>query len=1059
MDTSRLIEYLEIEFDTSSNFDDLYIKYYSEIFCCQMKDFKSVELKDLVIEDDRIIINGKDHKLSDHTNILFFKNINIIPNDNILNIPALKIGNVYIISLSREEAKNIITELYEHNEFRELEINSFFEKCMDDRDRIIKKIDLPIIHIYRKELYERTVKVGSIPDLDTNELLITGKPGIGKSHLVNVVIDNYERTLLYRFWISNQDINYEDRLKYNNFIFDLSKQLFHDQDYRTETEIISKINEDNLVTIIDGLDHVENYNNKDLYKFLNFFDHLKSKNRIIILSRPLKAELKYNTIQLSEWTDIQTYTVLEDLYHITDINIKIKIFELTKGYPLLVRYISEHYKKFNSIPDIDCINDLDDYYSKIIERLDSKKTLTLFLTNHSFFMRSEIYNLLGEEISEIIFDIIKSHPYLFEIQLNRISLFHDSFINFLKKDNLNILKKQKEINKKVKESILNLDIRYLSRYSYFKFEKSDKLEIIQKYSSMNSFKVILKNTIDFEAIRAFYMQLHESLTQIEYNKLSIISYYNLSLIMNIVIRDHLSSLHEFYYNIVKSFIYNGFIEDDITSSGYLFSMYTYVKKKNPIPLHKVTCSDLYNTDNFFEELKNKIYEEDNYFYDDDFKIREKKFIEIMTAENEYESRKILVYVLSRIHNIKVCGSILKKLKEIINLYISNKKNKAIYSLKGILDGLNFKTFYSERILEEARDNIASQGINFPHNEYIHKSLKEIIIEYNKHGSFFLWPKILNKIRLDLERNISTSLNDLSLFFPMYHNRKDVTVISVSDALTVFERFNFIDYENSCKIIQHIQSMSEKGIRYIFNDYITLHHPKIIKTIENSFDIDDLQIYWFDLPAKYIDVYSNKIFESAMKSLLRRTSYHKKVEIGSLKNLIKSNRWSEVKEILEYFKYTIEMKNDNIFLSLIRDETNLAIEFIRDDDSNMKIDSAEHYKNGYLSKDDVQFIIDHKLSPTEIAKYPDGWYSTLSDISLYDIFDKNDVTDNFHQIIYNALTGKVKSYNSFAHLYHFIGNIPLLEEKYNDGKRIKEMFNSFLDFLEISFINEWNINRQ
>jgi hypothetical protein len=58
MDIERILESIEIEYDTDNNFDDLYIKSASESFYCQMKDYDSIELSDLVIDSDSIKIKG-----------------------------------------------------------------------------------------------------------------------------------------------------------------------------------------------------------------------------------------------------------------------------------------------------------------------------------------------------------------------------------------------------------------------------------------------------------------------------------------------------------------------------------------------------------------------------------------------------------------------------------------------------------------------------------------------------------------------------------------------------------------------------------------------------------------------------------------------------------------------------------------------------------------------------------------------------------------------------------------------------------------------------------------
>ena len=109
---------------------------------------------------------------------------------------------------------------------------------MDGRNLNIKIDELPIIDIYNIQLLEKTIHLGKqLLDFD-NILFIEGKPGVGKSHLVTTLFEEFDEPLIYRFWISNQDKDYNSRLKFQNFISNLSKELFKDLRYRTEDDII-----------------------------------------------------------------------------------------------------------------------------------------------------------------------------------------------------------------------------------------------------------------------------------------------------------------------------------------------------------------------------------------------------------------------------------------------------------------------------------------------------------------------------------------------------------------------------------------------------------------------------------------------------------------------------------------------------------------------------------------------------------------------------------------------------------------------------------------------------
>lgn len=103
----------------------------------------------------------------------------------------------------------------------------------------------------------------------------------------------YINNLVYRFWVSSQDKDSEERLKYKNFISDFSKKLFKNLLHRNESEIFNKIKDEKKIVIIDGLDHIENYNNKELEKYIDFINKLKINCKTIVLTRPLRRNLEW----------------------------------------------------------------------------------------------------------------------------------------------------------------------------------------------------------------------------------------------------------------------------------------------------------------------------------------------------------------------------------------------------------------------------------------------------------------------------------------------------------------------------------------------------------------------------------------------------------------------------------------------------------------------------------------------------------------------------------------------------------------------------------------------
>ncbi|MFP3489218.1 hypothetical protein R0K20_16610, partial [Staphylococcus sp. SIMBA_130] len=66
--------------------------------------------------------------------------------------------------------------------------------------------------MFSTELIDETILLQEFSLEPASILLIEGKPGVGKSHLVNQ-LKIAGQSLLYRFWVSNQDVNYKARLE------------------------------------------------------------------------------------------------------------------------------------------------------------------------------------------------------------------------------------------------------------------------------------------------------------------------------------------------------------------------------------------------------------------------------------------------------------------------------------------------------------------------------------------------------------------------------------------------------------------------------------------------------------------------------------------------------------------------------------------------------------------------------------------------------------------------------------------------------------------------------
>lgn len=1054
MDAERKIEGIEIEATVDNNFDDVNIHIDNTSIYCQIKDIDNIKLEKLNIKDNSIIINGKPHKLSDNLNVLFFKHIDIECTTEILGFSAYKKSNVYIISLSRQDAYEKIESLYKHDN-REQTLNRFFCSRLDNRELIIKKEDLPKIDIYSTQLLEKTINIGKRLLEFENILFIEGKPGIGKSHLVSSIAKQYNNNLVYRFWVSNQDKDYNSRLIYRNFLSNISKELFNDYVQRTEDEIIDSLCTQEKMVIIDGLDHVENYQQNELRYFVAFIDKLKDKSKVIVLSRPLKFEIFWQKQILGNWNKKETATILNELYHITDYEVCKKVFDLTGGYPILVRFVIEHYKAYKQLPLSEKLDSINDYYEAIISDVNIKSALSLFLTSRSFFMESEISLFLDEELSVIAKEFLNSYPYLFEKRLNRISLFHDSLNTFLRDSGIDHSKRGSHVQQIVYDSLIRGEKRYMSRFSLFSIDPSKKTDIVKRYSSIDYFEnYTLKDCIDIESIKSFYTQIREYLSDLDANQLSINNYYDLSLIINILARDHVSTMNDFLYTLVRYLLFYGYKEDDITSSESLFSMLYYYKTNDATLLYNLRSNENFDTTHFHQELEFDVWKEDIYFEQHEKPFQQDWFLnKLLERDFSYDPLEHFPHVLANLYLQETEIKDLKGLQKSIRLYIDKNEILGNQLLKNELSNFkNLSTHSSKYFLEKAKDIILSLGKDIDINEYHINTLKEVILNNRHKGSFSVWPKVLNYIRLALCEKRKIDIQSIKTFFTMYHRRNDTTVLNIDDALKVFEDKKLISEEQSIDIIVYTQKMSEKGIRGLLTNYIELHSPSIIPTILNQYDIQELEIIWFNLTSKYINSFSSSLFEYATyHQLFNYHSTYKTIELREIENVLYSNKKQQLIDRINRYNYSIKMPKEH---SLIKELENMQCQLTidtEDNDSQYSESIDKNFNRGILTSDNLDFIKEKQLNPKDIAGYTNDYFSVFADIDIYKAFDKKQVTENAQLILRNAMIGKIGRINMYALLFHFPGNLPKFVDEYELEVDYNFLYDSFMKFLEISLL--------
>jgi len=1051
MDVERTIESIEIEALVDHKFDDIRVISNDKEYFFQIKDFATISLNEIIVSETEIIIAGNLHKLSKATNVLFFSRLEIIPDCEILGIPALRLGNIYIISQSGLEIEQRIEELYKTDHLRKYIIDQFFSKCLDKRKLLIQISDLPALNIFKTYLIEPTVTVTrKVLDVE-NILLIEGKPGVGKSHLVVNLEKQYEKNIVYRFWISNQDNDYNERLMYNNFIQDFSKKLFHNLKPYTEVHIIAKLAELEKTVIIDGLDHVENYNPNDLEKYVTFINKLMEYCKVIVLSRPLQRVLPWKKQLLGNWNRGQTKTVLNELYHIQDYEIIQKIFKITSGYPILVRYIAEQYKIEGHVPDFEAFDDIDKYYEKIIEGEKGKQALALFLCVRSYLMHSEIDLFLDAYGAMFVKEFVNEHPYLFELRLNRISMFHDSFITFLRKRNTDYKLISDKVNAVVYSSIMNMEKRFQSRFSYFDHSKEEKQNIIRKYASITEFRKLMDDVIDFEAVRDFYFQIRETLSKMDPEVLEIRQYYDLSLILNMVSRDHISSLNGFHFTYCRSLLFNGYTIEDITSNRYLFGMIYYLETNDGSLLLNTTSDDNYETSRFFTELQNDAKEEIEFFEKHQKPLSVSKIRSLLEDSSNMNFREIVTYILEDLFIHSENRIAYKVWYRGINEYMKGNEWKAQSILEEVTYDKGIDEYSLSYILKQAREYLLGIGMLPKKNDFLNLSLQQYIVNHRNDTSFTMWVDILSYMRLALHQGRKIDLNSISLFWTKYYARKDYSLYALDTALPVFEKLGYIEMYDSISLINKIQAMSEKGYRGLLAGYIMEHQPEFINSILNDFHTDNLSISWFLLEPEYINVLPDQVYNIELRNQMKYHRTDNNIPYDDIKNLLDSNRLDKFREDLVFRRYSIWIKDKSPEIKKLK-ALKMPYKTFKEKEYVSISTPVSYFEQGILDNSNKHLILENGLNPSEVAAFGDRYYAPLSDIDMYNVFSKEEIRANMQGMLFNSITSRLRTIDHFHSLWPLPGNVIKLFYSNQVVDDFEEYFRSFITYLDLSMFD-------
>jgi hypothetical protein len=1051
MDVERKIDWLQLEADVDHKFDDILIKKGGREYTMQLKDINDATLTDLAFKPGHVDIKGTPHKLSQGTNVIFFKEIKLEANTSVLGFPAMKVAGVYLVSLSRDEIEKKISALYKNDPHRRQLMQHFLAVRLDERKLELDRSRLPALTVFDTRLAERTIMVAR-QILEFQDILyIEGKPGVGKSHLVSLLEKRFPLSLLYRFWTSNQDKDYEERLKFSSFKNDLSKKLFFDQAERSEEQLLAKLASGNEILIVDGFDHVENYRKADLSSFIDFFDRAKKSCKIIILGRPLKSKLSWEKQILGDWNFSQTRRVLKELFLIDEYRIQDRIYQLTSGYPILVRYIAEQYKKDKVVPEFTALESVNSYYEQLFAGQDGKSVLSVFLCCRGYLMDNEMEMFLGELAGKMVSEFIADRPYLFERKLNRISLYHDSLNTFLKQNISDITKLRSQVHAIVMGSLMGGGKRFQSRISHFDLANEDLLKLIKYYGAIKNFEVQMRNVIDFEAIQEFYGHLRENLCQMQPGNFDIVEYYELSLIFNMVIRDHFSTLNGFYYTYVKLLQNHGYTEDDITSSGYLFGMLLYFKNQDATHIYNLKSDRNYDTSRFYQELEGELEKEADFFVIQSRPFQKKSIDRALTATSDTNFIDNLRLILVNVYLHPAHRKHYPLLYSAMENFYNGKDQDGARDLLVALSEKSWNLGRCRWVLSGAKSLLLELGTDPTNNDYLTLSLKDYLVKHGHKGSYELWPEVLGYLRLSLEKGRKIDIESISAFFTKYYQRKDYTLYSADQALTVFEEEGVLGWKDSIVLIQYLQEVSEKGYRWLLGSYIELHEPSFILEVLSKFPINTLNVSWFMLGRNHLQVIPAYVYEHELSQQLRDHSHSRDIPVSEIKNLFHTKWFSRLKRDLWITGFAITLDADDKNIQFLTEhKINFKINPV-DDRYRDRNTPQERFEQGILDKKNSFLIKDLSLTPGEVAIMGDGNHTALAEPFLFGYFDDELLKKEMKTILFNALTSRSGYSNSLNVPWVLPGNILRLLSDASVPVEFKVLYDSFRRYLSLSML--------
>ena len=1052
MDTERSIKRIISEATDTEGFDDIYVEMIEgKEYRLQVKNYMGISSADISVDSNRNIVSIQ-HNESEYNpddNNVFVVNALFdgteLSDVDFLGIPAIKKENIMIVPLPTVQIESLVDDLFQQ-EIRKRQIANFGYRFICSGVFEISIEDLPPLIAMPINLNQETIMLRGVPNsIPEGVTYIVGKPGVGKSHYVNELTNAFPKSIVYRFWIGQQDPNSFDRLRFSVFLEQIGLSAFQSPRAFTCEELIQHLIEKKTVLIIDGLDHVENYNPSELQQYYDFISVLDEKKvHAVVLSRPMKKELELERNEMGNWTFEETSIYLNTAYDIEDYSLQKQFYGVAKGYPIITYYLAEHYKNRGELNIITPVSGVFEYYETLLKNTNIQSLLSVFTVNNSFFTYRELANFLSDEYYTAVSSFIAAYPYLFDIVENRIALIHDSFNTYLRNQLTGYEMWKNKILPIVSKSILSREIEFLARFSSFDFEEGFISRVLEEYSDFDTFEYLLKNTIDYDSISVFYDQLRLILDT-HPGVLDVYQYYAFSLIYQSVTRNELIGYEGLVFEILVYINREKKIKDQIFSSAQIWNVYLACRKKQDA-LKQYLINANYGMEQF--ESSMELIEEEISFFD-----------RLSPTEKSED-------VLAEIDRCK--SSFIEKTDLIehylVLIWIKNDKDALFYPefkayLENGKEGLLYLAiqekyftndeFWIRQTYSRAKYRLHELGCFGEKNLFYGKTLQNIIQDNAPEGSFELAEKALSYLRLANHEEREVDIYCVNYVWNMYAQKKDYSVYTIPTALITFESKGLLNEDESIEIITRLMKQSEKGIRHLLASYINMKGPSCVRRLVNSGRIYDhtLKLDYFDLLPECINELPDTAIDYRLYELMQYHGRSMSVNGSDVRNVLHSKYSKQLCDQLSYYNIQIMNSLSDEEIEIVK---TAGIDYIPDSDL-LKEEKYEPFRYGHISREDFEYIKTNHVSAMECAKYTDGWYTCLPFVDLYDLFDKKEIQDQYLVLFHHSLFAKVFDNRHFGFWYSIIGNIPAFLDRYEIPVDWEKLFGIMLRFLDVSVI--------